>query len=233
VNFHTHPKAGEKPKQNPSSENLRREPELVIHLKPKMELCTSRTISNLPHIRLFTSNNTHPLRWKTFLCRKQPSISRTYPGLLYCSNYSLRSTSEEISSGTSQYVGEKPGLVTAEDVQPVEKNAYAKIEPEELPTENSNIDGQGQAFEFLDKLDLKLDSDYGYSILLFGGGALVSLWIATIIVSAIDSIPVFPKLMEAVGLGYTVWFGTRYLVFKKNREELVAKIEEIKEQVLG
>lgn len=42
-----------------------------------------------------------------------------------------------------------------------------------------------------------------------------------------------PKLLEVVGLGYIVWFSTRYLIFKKNREELSAKIEELKQQVLG
>ncbi|MQL41646.1 hypothetical protein EI012_27460, partial [Escherichia coli] len=43
----------------------------------------------------------------------------------------------------------------------------------------------------------------------------------------------FPKLLEVVGLGYTVWFSSRYLLFKKNRDELAAKIEKLKEQVLG
>ncbi|XWS41640.1 hypothetical protein CRYUN_Cryun17cG0099500 [Craigia yunnanensis] len=43
----------------------------------------------------------------------------------------------------------------------------------------------------------------------------------------------FPKLMEVVGLGYSFWFSSRYLLFKKNREELAAKIEELKQQVLG
>lgn len=182
---------------------------------------------------LLTSNTTHLLPWKSSLSPKLPSISRTNPGLLYCSNSSLKSTSEETSSGANQYVREKPGLVTTEDVQPVEKNAYAEIAPEEVPTENSATDGQVLASQFLDKLDLKLDSDDTFSVLLFGGGALVSLWIAALVVSAIDSIPVFPKFLEVVGLGYTVWFSTRYLIFKKNREELVAKIEEIKQQVLG
>lgn len=66
--------------------------------------------------------------------------------------------------------------------------------------------------------------------------------------------------MEVVGLGYTIWFSSRYLLFKvligiayldiqlfnhvkaylmmiiilqKNREELVAKVQVLKQQVLG
>ncbi|CAK9158062.1 unnamed protein product [Ilex paraguariensis] len=92
----------------------------------------------------------------------------------------------------------------------------------------------------------EFESEDSYSILLFGGGALTLVYLATAIVGSIDSIPVvcstysfflqkieFPKLMQVVGLAYTFWFSTRYLMFKRNREELAAKIEEIKEQVLG
>ncbi|KAF5769126.1 putative cyanobacterial aminoacyl-tRNA synthetase, CAAD domain, protein CURVATURE THYLAKOID 1 [Helianthus annuus] len=39
--------------------------------------------------------------------------------------------------------------------------------------------------------------------------------------------------MELVGLGYSIWFTTRYLLFKRNRDELASKIEEVKQQVLG
>ncbi|KAL2527998.1 protein CURVATURE THYLAKOID 1D [Forsythia ovata] len=43
----------------------------------------------------------------------------------------------------------------------------------------------------------------------------------------------FPKVLELVGLAYTLWFTIRYLIFKKNRDELVVKVEEIKQQILG
>jgi hypothetical protein len=103
----------------------------------------------------------------------------------------------------------------------------------EVPKEDSPTEDQTQSFEFLDQLNIKFDSDDTYSLLLYGGGALVALWLSSAIVGAIDSIPLFPKLMEVVGLGYTFWFSYRYLIFKKNREELAAKIEELKQQVLG
>ncbi|KAK3128724.1 hypothetical protein QOZ80_6BG0465600 [Eleusine coracana subsp. coracana] len=32
------------------------------------------------------------------------------------------------------------------------------------------------------------------------------------------------KLLEIVGLGYTIWFNARYLLFKKNRDELLSKL---------
>ncbi|KAG6386667.1 hypothetical protein SASPL_151836 [Salvia splendens] len=85
-------------------------------------------------------------------------------------------------------------------------------------------------------LDLALsDLDYEetYSFLAFGSGGAVALWLVAAIVSAIDSIPVLPKALELVGLGYTLWFTSRYLVLKKNRDELFARVEELKQQVLG
>ncbi|KAL6959456.1 hypothetical protein U1Q18_039606 [Sarracenia purpurea var. burkii] len=196
-----------------------------------MELCTARIISNLPHHTLFTANHTY-LRSRTSLPLK-PSILRTTSGLLYYTNSPLRAASEETSTSPSQYGGEEPRVITMEDVQLVEKNSYAEIVRNKEPNEDSSMDGQTQAFEFLDNLDIKLDSEDTYPILLFGGGALIALWLATAIVGAIDSIPLFPKLMKVVGLAYTLWFSTRYLIFKENRDELFAKIEEIKQQVLG
>lgn len=79
---------------------------------------------------------------------------------------------------------------------------------------------------------------------MYGGAAVVALWLTSAIVGAIDSIPLvciklqmsifhtgiqlrnansylfdsflwqFPKVLEVIGLGYTVWFTSRYLLFK-------------------
>ncbi|GLT51501.1 hypothetical protein SLA2020_249070 [Shorea laevis] len=59
-----------------------------------------------------------------------------------------------------------------------------------------------------------LATEDAYPILLYGSGALVALWLASAVHGAIESVPLFPKLMEVVGLGYTVWFSSRYLLFK-------------------
>ncbi|XP_019086406.1 PREDICTED: protein CURVATURE THYLAKOID 1D, chloroplastic-like [Camelina sativa] len=91
---------------------------------------------------------------------------------------------------------------------------------------------QTQALEFFNDIKL-VDSDKTYSILLYGSGAVVALYLTSAIVSSLESIPLFPKLMEVVGLGYTLWFTTRYLLFKRNRDELKTKVSEIKKQVLG
>lgn len=87
--------------------------------------------------------------------------------------------------------------------------------------------------DLLSKLNLKLDPADTSAILPYGAGALVALWISSVIISAIDSLPLFPKVMELVGLGFTVWFSYRYLIFKNKRDEWFAKIDDFKEQILG
>ncbi|XP_010646326.2 protein CURVATURE THYLAKOID 1D, chloroplastic isoform X1 [Vitis vinifera] len=181
-----------------------------------MELCTTRAFSNLHHRTLFNPL-ANRLRWKTIsIPFKQSPISRTSPGSLYFNNPLLRaSISEGSSSGADQYFGEeRDSVLVMEDIPATEENVYNEVIPTEAPIEDSQVEEQTVAFEFLDNLNIKFDSEDPYSIFLYGTGALTALWFASAIVGAIDSIPIFPKLMEIVGLGYTLWFSARYLIFK-------------------
>ncbi|KAK4430530.1 protein CURVATURE THYLAKOID 1D, chloroplastic [Sesamum alatum] len=207
-----------------------------------MELCTARGISVLPklHTKNFaTSNVQFPsvlLRCKTHFPFLQKH-TRLISGSRYYRNSSLRSTSEETSTGTTPYVKDGPepdsdSVITVGDNQPVQNDEDYDSQQNEAPQEGSLLENL-QLLKFLEDLDIKFDYEDTYSILVFGGGGAVALWLLAAVVSAIDSIPVFPKVLELVGLGYTVWFSSRYLIFKKNRDELVAKIEQIKQQVLG
>ncbi|KAL3527514.1 hypothetical protein ACH5RR_012170 [Cinchona calisaya] len=195
-----------------------------------MELCsTVRPISNLPHYRLSTASHT---RFQRFHCSFPAS---RFSGLQYYTNSSLRSSfSDEIPSGASPYAKDGPdGVIILEETRLVENNEYGENFLNEAPKADSPEENQLLQFEFLEKLDIKFDSDDTYSILLLGGGTLAALYLVTAIVRAIDSIPLVPKLLELVGLTYTLWFSTRYLLFEKNREELAAKIEDIKQQIIG
>ncbi|OAY62210.1 protein CURVATURE THYLAKOID 1A, chloroplastic [Manihot esculenta] len=69
------------------------------------------------------------------------------------------------------------------------------------------------------------------TVILYGGGAIVAVWLSSIIVGAINSVPLLPKIMELVGLGYTGWFVYRYLLFKSSRKELATDIEELKKKI--
>ena len=142
-------------------------------------------------------------------------------GTLRCSRkFPGETVTEETSTGVNEFgVEDRDGVVVAAE----EKNSNSEAPQAE--------DEETQALEFLN--DIKLDSDKTYSILLYGSGAIVALYLTSAIGSSLDAIPLFPKLMEVVGLGYTLWFTTRYLLFKRNREELKTKVSEIKKQVLG
>merc|ERR1712224_584928 len=71
------------------------------------------------------------------------------------------------------------------------------------------------------------------SVVLYGSGGVVLLWLASTIVNSVSSIPLLPKLMELVGLSYTAWFTYRYLLMKTTRQELVQDIEELKKKISG
>ncbi|XP_011097492.1 protein CURVATURE THYLAKOID 1D, chloroplastic [Sesamum indicum] len=207
-----------------------------------MELCTAR---GTPTPILPPSQN--PKHFATSHVQFQPVLrckthfpflqnhTRVFSGSHYCRNLSLRSTSEETSAGTTPYVKDEPkpdSVITEGDSQPLRNEEDYDSQQNEAPQEGSLLENL-ELFKFLEDLDIKFDYEDTYSILVFGGGGAVALWLLAAVVSAIDSIPVFPKVLELVGLGYTLWFSSRYLVFKKNRDELVAKIEQIKQQVLG
>ncbi|KAG8497319.1 hypothetical protein CXB51_008509 [Gossypium anomalum] len=182
-----------------------------------MELSRSLTqpISLLPTISIFTP---HP-SIRPYLRPLPPSRTTAYrlhSRVLCFNNNSLLKT--KASKETSD------GQAALEEVAAVEKNVYdEKLIVEKLKEETL-------AFQFSEKLNIKLDPKDAYSITLYGSG---TVWLASALVGAVDSIPLFPKLIEIVGLGYTCWFSSRYLLFKKNREELAAQIQDLKQQLVG
>jgi len=71
------------------------------------------------------------------------------------------------------------------------------------------------------------------SVAVYAAGAVVAVWLSSTIVGAVNAVPLVPKVLELVGLGYTAWFVYRYLLFKSSREELVADIDELKKKISG
>ena len=59
------------------------------------------------------------------------------------------------------------------------------------------------------------------------------MWLASSIVGSINSVPLLPKLMELIGLGYSCWFVYRYLLFKDSRSELSDEVEAFKAKISG
>ncbi|KAF0909647.1 hypothetical protein E2562_000012 [Oryza meyeriana var. granulata] len=69
--------------------------------------------------------------------------------------------------------------------------------------------------EILSELREKWDAiENKPSAFLYGGGAIIAVWLSLIVVKALDSVPLLPNILELVGLGYSGWFVYRYLLFK-------------------
>ncbi|XP_057783861.1 protein CURVATURE THYLAKOID 1D, chloroplastic-like isoform X2 [Salvia miltiorrhiza] len=201
-----------------------------------MKLCTARGISSVTSIqpKLLAPNQIQPVH-----CNNQFHFvlkqTRFNSGLRCRTNLSLRSSTTSEETGRTPYDVDEPeadGEINVETIDLGEKKEDYETQPNEAPQEGSLVDNL-QFLKFLEEFDIKFDYEDTSSILVFGGGGAVALWLAAAVVGAIDSIPLVPKVLELVGLGYTVWFSSRYLIFKKNRDELIATVEQIKQQVLG
>ncbi|XP_068636966.1 protein CURVATURE THYLAKOID 1D, chloroplastic-like [Aristolochia californica] len=207
-----------------------------------MELCNPRLVSNLPHPRLL-SQKSSSIRLTGPLTSKRFPTSLAKSGFVSSACLPRRTTSGDIPSRLSEQFDEETNKdITAEESTGTEElhdepttieNAHFATEDGSLPSEEAPFVSQLQAFQFLYGLKEKLNLEDAYPILLYGSTALGAIWISAAIVGAIDSIPVFPKVLEVVGLGFTVWFSYRYLLFEKNRDELLTKIEELKQEIDG
>lgn len=106
--------------------------------------------------------------------------------------------------------------------------------PVRAVSDDSSTDSSAQIQEFVEDLKAKWDATENKTTVgIYAGGALVALWFSSTIVGAINSVPLLPKIMELIGLGYTGWFVYRYLLFKSSRKELVEDIETLKGKITG
>ncbi|CAL4998879.1 unnamed protein product [Urochloa decumbens] len=88
--------------------------------------------------------------------------------------------------------------------------------------------------ELLSELRDKWDAmENKSSLLLYGSGAILAVWISLVVVGALDSVPLLPGLLELVGLGYSGWFVYRYLLFQENRKELANNLDALKKRIIG
>jgi hypothetical protein len=71
------------------------------------------------------------------------------------------------------------------------------------------------------------------AFIIYSVAAFSAIWLSSTVINALNSVPLFPKIFELVGLGYSAWFTYRYLLFKSSREELVADIEQLKKKISG
>jgi CAAD domains of cyanobacterial aminoacyl-tRNA synthetase len=63
--------------------------------------------------------------------------------------------------------------------------------------------------------------------------AIISVKLVLAILDAVNDIPLFATLFELVGIGYTTWFVSRYLLKASTRQEFLSDFRNFKNQFLG
>ena len=94
------------------------------------------------------------------------------------------------------------------------------------------------ALDFLSKLPDELGNffvDYKKPLTSVGliVAASITVYITLSVLDAISHIPLLSPILELVGLGYSVWFVSRYLLKESTRSELFSEFNSLKEQVFG
>ncbi len=110
--------------------------------------------------------------------------------------------------------------------------------PVEAPSKSELQDMGGKISEFLANLPdytSRFFQEYKLPLLSFAllVVAIISLRVIVAVLNAFNGIPLVQPLFELIGMGYTVWFTSRYLLKESNRKELAAEIDEMKKQILG
>ena len=132
---------------------------------------------------------------------------------------------------------------TKMETPPVDYNAENEAVVSKMHTTESPLGEQMQQYgkiasEYINKLPSYFTDFFnnykgvlltlGWIIAAFAG---VKLLIA--LLGAINDIPLLALILELIGLVYTSWFVSRYLLSTANRQELSAEIKNLKDQFLG
>ena len=96
----------------------------------------------------------------------------------------------------------------------------------------------GKGVEVVSNLDTILGnffSEYRQLIISLGlgFGSIVAVKLTLALLSALNEIPLVEPILELVGLGYTAWFVTRFMLKSEKRQEFYAKFTDTKDAVLG
>jgi hypothetical protein len=64
-------------------------------------------------------------------------------------------------------------------------------------------------------------------------GAIVAVKLTLAILAAVNGIPLLAPTFQLVGIGYTAWFVSRYLLHASTRTELNSEIDSLKSEIFG
>ncbi|MEH2202368.1 CAAD domain-containing protein [Nostoc sp.] len=122
-------------------------------------------------------------------------------------------------------------------IEGVDTENLPKLPPAPEPESQWQQIGR-QVSHFLERLPEYLGNffkEYKQPIITFAliWAAIVTAKIVLTLLDAINDIPLLSPLLELVGIGYTSWFISRYLLKVSTRQELADEIQSLKNQFLG
>jgi hypothetical protein len=95
-----------------------------------------------------------------------------------------------------------------------------------------------QISDFLEQLPTYINRFFeAYKLPLISIGSIVAgivtIKLVLAIMSALNDIPLFSASFQLIGIGFIVWFISRYLIKASTRQELAVEIQKLKEQIIG
>ncbi|OEL27297.1 hypothetical protein BAE44_0011681 [Dichanthelium oligosanthes] len=213
----------------PQKEERRGEEKKTQKKRESMELCVSTTASARATAAPFA-----PLRRGACSVTAVPLRRRLPARGWRCASAAVPEplpSEEPASASSTVVVTDKPDAPADEKAEEVSAASSVSAEvtvAELVSSEASPSPDDGGLDDILSKLNIEVTP----TLILTGSGAFVALWILSSIVSAIDSVPLLPKFLELVGTGYSIWFVTRYLLFKESRDDLFGKFEDLKQRII-
>lgn len=81
----------------------------------------------------------------------------------------------------------------------------------------------------------KFFNDYKQPIITVGLllTGIITVRVVLAVLDALNDIPLLSPTFELIGIGYSAWFVSRYLLKASQRQELAQEIQNLKQQVVG
>ena len=126
---------------------------------------------------------------------------------------------------------------SSEDTSTAEETAESmarELDEDTATLQQSWIEAARQVPEILADLTAFLKRNRRLLVTLGAVGVAVTLArVGAAVLGALNDIPLLALTFETIGLGYAVWFASRYLLRKPKRREFLEQIDALKQRVVG
>jgi hypothetical protein len=149
----------------------------------------------------------------------------------------LKITTPKTMESQMQQPPEYASTTSPEAIAPSDPAPIAKLPPASQSNEQWQRIGEQVSvflaqlpdyiFQFYDRYKQPLIS---LALIL---AAFITVKVVLAVLDALDDIPLLSPTFQLIGIGYSVWFISRYLLKASTRKELAEEFESYKQQVIG